>query len=115
MKLEEFDRQAAVILASFNFERVAQCMRALNWTWHAAAGNEHVPTVAELRACAEMLLHTFREGDGDAVASATGGLRAECKGGCLSLAFIVERKEGLDAAEQEFRSLAALDQAARSG
>lgn len=40
------------VMSQFNFEEVHKVMTSLNWTW----GNGRVPTVEELRECAEKLL-----------------------------------------------------------
>ncbi len=37
------------VIANFDFERVQQVMKALNWTW---CGSEEVPTIGELKVSA---------------------------------------------------------------
>lgn len=69
----------------FDFERVHECMVALNWQWH----DQGVPSVGDIRKRSRQLLKACI--DTKICANATGGLKASIdrEDGVLSLEFIV--------------------------
>ena len=73
------------IMDYFDFERVHECMEALQWTWR----EQGVPTIGDLRKRARQLLRACITTK--ICANATGGLKASIdrEEGVLSLEFIV--------------------------
>jgi hypothetical protein len=82
---EHWDDLIDEIMDNFDFERVHQCMTALDWTWHDSDG---VPDKATLRRSARRLLRgcVARGGGG------SGGFQTHIdrEEGSLSLSFVVE-------------------------
>ncbi len=93
--MEEEKNKIEQVLERFDFERVLEFMTATNWAWHDGEGPNGVPTLAQLRECAEELLSNLVFNLSGAIARIeTGGFVAEkLSDGALCLQFVVERAE----------------------
>lgn len=81
------------ILENFDFNKVHQVMRFLNWTWRG----EGVPTVEELKSTASYLLHCCsiylsQNPNENHYSTATGGFEVVYHEGRIRLLFILEHK-----------------------
>jgi hypothetical protein len=92
MAKKQMKKQIREIMDNFDFARVHDVMKKLNWRWVGA-----VPTKKEIKKQAKSLLRHVSSYN-EIVCSSTGGLRAENNNGQLRLAFevtdwAVEEKE----------------------
>ncbi len=49
------------IMDNFDFNKVAKCMRALNWKWHDVDGSMDVPEEHHIRKSARKLMNTVKD------------------------------------------------------
>ena len=81
------------IMDNFDFYRVHNVMKALNWHWISAKAKNGVPTVQEIKALAADILWELVNSDDERIA--TGGLEAskdfsDLKNPFIELKFVVE-------------------------
>lgn len=74
------------VMDNFDFKKVEQTMRFLNWTWV----NE-VPNEKRLRSCVRDLIKTLQD-DENCGFTATGGFVVTFEDGILNIAFILEER-----------------------
>jgi hypothetical protein len=74
-KTADYQAQINNIMDHFDFERVAIVMKRLKWTW----GDNGVPTIAQLRARARLLLMDLAQSDNSSLA--TGGFKVSWRVG----------------------------------
>lgn len=96
MKISQ-QKQIDTILDHFDFESVRKAMVALNWTWVTSNQDDHIPSVAEARACARELLNDVAKCRSKETYIGTGGFVATKESGnILSLRFSVDDARGGD-------------------
>ena len=84
-----------IIVANFNFRKVAKTMKALKWEWYG----EGVPGIGRLKEFSRFLLKEAVEHPGHECSISCGGFRVEKKkNNILSLQFIIAEwdSEGVD-------------------
>lgn len=88
----EFDLQWEEILREFDWEKVRDVMKHLNWTYFSL---ERVPTIGDLVIMAKSLCYdardTYLSGNGEESEYSSGGFSANYDGECLCLRFVVEK------------------------
>lgn len=95
MKISQSE-QIEAILDQFDFYKVHQVMKALNWTWATSDTEDGIPTIPELRKTARRLLRDVASSL-EYSETGTGGFCAERdEEGCLALSFVVEECCGYD-------------------
>jgi hypothetical protein len=86
------DKQIAYLMEVFDFNRVADVMKILNWTWHSTAPK--TPNVTQLR---EVVLKCLNKVDDETTMHGTGGFRATIDHhGDLDLAFVIDDHNGCE-------------------
>ena len=89
--------QIDAILDNFDFESVRKAMVALNWTWVTSSQDDHIPSIAEARACARNLLNEVSKSREKETCIGTGGFMASKEyGNLLSLRFSIDDVSGND-------------------
>ena len=90
MKTETFEQKWKEIEEKFDWNKVYQTMKLLDWHWQ----NKGIPSISELKKTAYELLKDAvkysKKPEANSATAGAGGFRATCENGDLSLEFILE-------------------------
>lgn len=82
-----FDEYWEQILENFEWEKVYQTMKALDWTWYMKDGKDGIPSIDTIQQQAQRhLVSTYKTG----YSCSSGGLYSRWRDDALELLFIVE-------------------------